>query len=78
MAKASVHPADLLGFGRLAIDGTTHLTGLIEEIHRNVAGAPSTGTTDPITDLVYDSIRRHQLVWWAGAWMPFSLPSCPC
>ena len=56
MAKASVHPADLLGFGRLAIDGTTHLTGLIEEIHRNVAGAPSTGTKDPITDLVYDSM----------------------
>lgn len=56
MAKASVHPADLLGFGRLAIDGTAHLTGLIEEIHSNIAGAPAPGPAGPITDLVYDSI----------------------
>jgi hypothetical protein len=56
VAKASVHPADLLGFGRLAIDGTAHLTGLIEDIHRNIAGTPAAGPAGPITDLVYDSI----------------------
>jgi hypothetical protein len=56
VAKASVHPADLLGFGRLAVDGTAHLTGLVEELHHNIAGAPAPGTTGPLTDLVYDSI----------------------
>jgi hypothetical protein len=56
VAKASVHPADLLGFGRLAVDGAAHLTGLIEEIHHNIAGAAAPGITGPITDLVYDNI----------------------
>ena len=56
MAKASVHPADLLGLGRLAIDGTARLTVLIEEMHRTIAGAPAPGPAGPITDLVYDSI----------------------
>ena len=40
MAKASVHPADLLGFSRLAIDGTVRLTDLIEAMHDAITGAP--------------------------------------
>ncbi len=48
--------ADLLGFSRLAIDGTVRLTNLIEEIHYNIA-APTRGATGDITDLVYNSIR---------------------
>ena len=50
MAKTSVHPADLLGLGRLAIDGTARLTGVVGELHHNVAA------TGPVTRLVYDSI----------------------
>ena len=41
MAKASVHPADLLGFGRLAIDGTVRLTDLVQAMHHNIAVAPA-------------------------------------
>jgi pimeloyl-ACP methyl ester carboxylesterase len=48
--------ADLLGFSRLAIDGTVRLTNFIEEIHYNIA-PPTRGTTGDITDLVYNSIR---------------------
>jgi len=62
--KASrVHPTDVLGFSRLAIDGTVRLTGLIEAMHHNIAGAPgiggipARGTISGITDLVYNSVR---------------------
>jgi len=60
---SSVHPADLLGFSRLAIDGAVRLTELIEAMHQNIAGAPeSPGTPSPestshITGLVYNGIR---------------------
>ncbi|HMC61480.1 MAG TPA: hypothetical protein VKJ01_19975 [Candidatus Solibacter sp.] len=68
-----VHPADLLGFSRLAVDGTVGLTGLIEAMHLNITGSPvipapgipapgipgtpARGRTSGITGLVYDSIR---------------------
>jgi hypothetical protein len=59
-----VHPADLLGFSRLAIDSTVHLTGLIEAMHDAIAGAPGISatpapwTTSGIAGLVYNSIRE--------------------
>jgi len=62
--KAScVHPTDLLGFSRLAADGTAGLTDLVEAMHHNIAGVagipgtPARGTTSGITGLVYDSVR---------------------
>jgi hypothetical protein len=58
-----VHPTDLLGFSRLAIDGTVRLTDLIEAMHDAIAGAPAIFaaparlTTSGISGLVYNSIR---------------------
>lgn len=64
MKKANrVHPADLLGFGRLAADGTVRLTDLVEAMHHAITGAPGMpcatmqGNTSGITGLVYDSVR---------------------
>lgn len=60
---SSVHPADLLGFSRLATDGTLRLTDLIQAMHHTIAGAPGiSGTPTPgnardITAVVYDSVR---------------------
>ena len=61
--KQHVHPADLRGASRLAIDATIGLTNLVETMHRNISGMPGIlGTTleDPthgITGFVYRSIR---------------------
>ena len=61
--KRHVHPADLRGASRLAIDATIGLTNLVETMHRNISGMPGIlGTTleDPtrgITGFVYRSIR---------------------
>jgi len=58
-----VHPVDLLGFSRLAVDGTVRTTDLIEAMHHAIAGAPrilaapDRGIASRITGLVYDSIR---------------------
>jgi pimeloyl-ACP methyl ester carboxylesterase len=58
-----VHPSDLRGFSRLAIDATEGLTDLVEAMHHNIAsvpgplGAPAQGSTGGITGLVYQSIR---------------------
>jgi len=49
-----LHPADLLGFSRLAVDGTVRMTDLVEAMHCNIAGASATGG---ITGLIYNSIR---------------------
>ena len=64
MAKArDIHPADLLGFSRLAVDATAGLSELVEAMHHNIARAPgildtpSQGPTSGITGLVYESIR---------------------
>src|SRR5208283_5547907 len=59
-----VHPADLLGFSRLAIDGTVRLTDVIEAMHDAITGAPglfgtpARWTTGDISGLVYNSIRK--------------------
>ena len=61
--KQHVHPADLRGASRLAIDATIGLTNLVETMHRNISGMPGIlGATleDPthgITGFVYRSIR---------------------
>ena len=64
MAKArDIHPADLLGFSRLAVDASAGLSELVEAMHHNIARAPgildspSQGPTSGITGLVYESIR---------------------
>jgi len=64
MTKTSpIHPSDVLGFSRLAIDATAGLTDLVEAMHLNIArkpgilGTPAEGQTGGITGLVYASIR---------------------
>jgi hypothetical protein len=64
MTKTSpIHPSDLLGFGRLAIDATVSFADLVEAMHLNIAhhpgilGAPLQGPTNGITGLVYQSVR---------------------
>ncbi|GAB4212532.1 MAG: permease [Roseiflexaceae bacterium] len=55
-----LHPADLLGLGRLAADATLGLTDLVEALHAAVAtlpGMPAQSRTSGITGLVYGSIR---------------------
>jgi pimeloyl-ACP methyl ester carboxylesterase len=64
MTKTSpIHPSDLLGFSRLAVDATSGMTDLVEAMHLNIArspgvlGTPVEGRTSGITGLVYRSIR---------------------
>jgi len=58
-----VHPADLVGYSRLTIDGILGLSEAVETAHRNIAaspgkfGPPAQGPTSGITGLVYNSIR---------------------
>ncbi|HEX4857857.1 MAG TPA: hypothetical protein VFV17_02490 [Usitatibacteraceae bacterium] len=58
-----LRPSDLQGIAQLAIDATLGVTGIVEDLHRNVAkGAPPLGKspegrTRGLTGLVYRSIR---------------------
>ena len=55
--------SDLQGASRLAIDAVTSVTGIVEDLHRNISGLapvvgkPPTGRTKGITGLVYRSVR---------------------
>src|SRR3974377_550783 len=57
------HPADIVGYSRLAIDGVLGLTDLVETEHHNISrapgmfGRPALGGTHGITGFVYKSIR---------------------
>jgi len=59
----ALHPSDLLGFSRLAVDATVKLSDVVEAMHLNIAlapgilGRPASGPTRGITGLVYQSIR---------------------
>jgi hypothetical protein len=61
--KSPLHPADIHGLGRLAVEATLGLADLVEAMHHTVAsapgmlGAPAGGRTRGITGLVYGSIR---------------------
>jgi len=61
--RSEIHPSDLLGFSRLAVDATVGLSELVEAMHDNIArtpgilDTPSQGPTSGITGLVYESIR---------------------
>ncbi len=60
----NVHPSDLLGFSRLAIDGTTRLANLVEAMHETIVGAPGLldrpvpGPTSGTAALVYETMRE--------------------
>ena len=62
-SKQHVHPSDLRGASRLAIDATIGLTNLVETMHHNISRMPGilgTLSEDPtrgITGFVYRSIR---------------------
>lgn len=73
MPKTSpIHPSDLLGFSRLAIDAASGITDLVEAMHLNIArapgmlGVPARGSTSGITGLVYESIRGAAALMGAG------------
>jgi len=61
--KSDIHPADLLGYSRLAVDATAGITALVEALHHNIALAPglldtpAQGPAAGIAGLVYESIR---------------------
>ena len=67
--KAHLHPTDLRGFSRLAIDATIGLTRLVENMHHNISRTPgpvgrhSKAPTTGITGMV-----RHD--WSAAASTP--------
>ena len=56
------HPADIVGYSRLAIAAVLGLTDLVETAHQNIAlspgvfGQPAQGATPGITGLVYKTI----------------------
>jgi pimeloyl-ACP methyl ester carboxylesterase len=58
-----VHAADLHGLGRLAVDATLGITGIVETMHHNISRIPgplgksTQKPTKGITGLVYRSIR---------------------
>lgn len=64
-----IHLQDLLGLGRLAVDGTVRATDLAETVHRNIAR----DAAGPIPDLVYSSVRTIAGV--VGGGMDALLPS---
>jgi hypothetical protein len=59
----AIHPSDLLGFSRLAVDATAELSALVEALHDNIARAPgifdtpSEGPASGIAGEVYQCIR---------------------
>ena len=61
--KPAVHPADVRGLSRLAVDATLGLTDLVEAMHTTIAhapgilGPPRSAASRGITGLVYRSIR---------------------
>ncbi|MBL8478095.1 MAG: hypothetical protein JNK59_02205, partial [Sterolibacteriaceae bacterium] len=61
--KAHLHPTDLRGFSRLAIDATIGLTRLVENMHHNISRTPgpvgrhSKAPTTGITGMVYRTIQ---------------------
>jgi hypothetical protein len=61
--KTRIHPSDLHGASRLAVDATAGLTDLVEAMHLNIArapgllGTPAQGSTHGITGFVYRSVR---------------------
>jgi pimeloyl-ACP methyl ester carboxylesterase len=58
-----IHPSDIRGVSRLAVDATLGLTDLVETMHHNIArsphilGMPTEARTKGITGLAYGSIR---------------------
>ena len=62
MKVPSVSAADLLGLGRLFMDGADGVTRLVEEMHRSILATPglaplAQATTGGVTGLVYRGVR---------------------
>lgn len=58
--RTHVHPADLVGYGRLAAAATSGVTELVAAVHRQIAaraGGTQLGLATSIPELVYNSIR---------------------
>ena len=62
-AKAHLHPSDLRGASRLAVDAVIGLTDLVEAMHHNITslarplGKSPAGSTRGITGLAYRTVR---------------------
>ncbi len=57
-----LHPADLLGLGRLAVEGTSGMVDVVESMHRAIAGnilpgTPSHALIARTTANVYEAVR---------------------
>lgn len=58
-----LHPADLQGIAKLAVDATLGVTGIVEDMHRNIAGlsppigSAPTGGARGLSGMVYGSVR---------------------
>jgi len=64
LTRAShLHPSDVRGLGRLAIDATLGITNLVEALHHSIArvapplGKAGPGRTRGLTGLVYSTVR---------------------
>ncbi|HRC78068.1 MAG TPA: hypothetical protein PLO33_20445, partial [Kouleothrix sp.] len=51
--QSHLHPADIHGLSRLAVEATLGVAGIAEALHYSIAGTAAGG----ITGLVYGSIR---------------------
>ena len=72
LTASHIHLQDLLGLGRLAIDGTVRVTDLAETVHRNITGSPRDAGSG-IPELVYNSVRA--IAGLVGGGMDALLPS---
>jgi hypothetical protein len=57
-----LNPADLLGFGRLAVEGTSGMVDVVESMHRAIAGnilpgTPLSALIARMTANVYQAVR---------------------
>ena len=56
------HPADVLGLGRLAVEATSGIVGVAEEMHRVIAsnilpGTPAAALVAGTTAAIYEAVR---------------------
>jgi hypothetical protein len=56
--KKYVFLSDVPAYGKLVVDAVSGLNSLVEAMHRQIAGIPSTQPSSGIPGLVYSSIRR--------------------
>jgi len=80
---AGIDLGDVRGWGRLAIEATLGLTGVVESMHHTIrrspgiVGRPPEGSTGGVTGLVYGSIRLIARLVGTGLDVALEQLSCP-